>query len=115
MSTDTTVPVFPSYHVSVVSNEKGQPACSPETLTVSGQNVMIAFAIQLEGYEFPETGAISFSGATEQFPGSWRLSDTQLALVDYNGVQGSDEYTLYVRNKQTGVIVPIDPIIINEP
>ncbi len=112
--TTSYVPVFNSYHVSVVANAQGVPICNPATLAVSGSNVMISFDLELAGYDFPDTEVISFSGPTDQFPASWRLSPTQFILVDYNGVQGSDVYTLNIRNTATGEIFPIDPIIVNE-
>ena len=112
--TTTTVPMFPAYHVQVIPNAQGTPVCEPASLSVSGENVMISFDLTVAGYEFPDTDAIVFKGTTDQFPGSWRLSASQLTLVDYDGVQGSDTYILNIRNTATGEIFPIDPIIVNE-
>src|SRR5574343_1258963 len=84
-----TVPTYASYNVHVKQNSLGALACFPSTLAVSGPNVLINFYIQVEGYSFPSTGAVSFEGTTTQFPGSWVVNSAHLALVDFDGVQGS--------------------------
>lgn len=109
-----TVPTYASYNVHVKQNSLGALACFPSTLAVSGPNVLINFYIQVEGYSFPSAGAVSFEGTTTQFPGSWVVNSAHLALVDFDGVQGSDVYTLTVIDDATGQPVPIDPIIVNQ-
>lgn len=112
--TTTVVPTFASFNVDVALDSSGKLACVPATLAVSGPNVLINFSLQAAGYSFPDSGAICFESSTSQFPAAWKISAVQMTLVDFDGVQGSDVYTLNVVDNASGQLVPIDPIIVNQ-
>jgi len=102
-------------HVVVNVDAAGNISCVPAELNVSGADVLITFALDGNGWVFPDTGAVVVTNGGSQFPiPSWTLNRKQAALLDCDSSPGSFSYTVTVQHQTSGHKRSIDPTIKNE-
>ena len=106
-------------HVLVKVDAQGTIRCEPPAVVVTGQDVLICFALQGEHWVFPRCDAVLVTDGGAQFPyPSWTLHAKQAALLDCNSTNNSGshsyDYTVTVENCHTGERRSLDPKIVNE-
>ena len=108
-STDPTV-----FTVQVSVNTLGKPVCTPNPVLVTAANALLVFKLDVDGYEFPASGAVVVSSPGDDFPyPCWQINKHTAALFDAADDQISYDYTVTVVNSTTGERHSVDPAIDN--
>ncbi len=102
-------------HVKVTVDSSGTPACKPDPVKAKGRRAIIRFHLDAEGYEFPDSDAVVIESGHSQFPHPSRTeSPTLVTLLDLNTDRGTHKYTVTVKEKSSGKLIPLDPSIQND-
>lgn len=88
--------------------------CTPEMVTVRDPNTLVQFQIVNQGYSFDPEAPIVFDDPGTNFPNTWLLTDTHVAVRDRLTSSGDFSFTINLIETGTGKRVSIDPAIRNE-
>ena len=102
----------------VTVDAAGNVVCTPNPLPANGKNVELKFALQADGYVFPEADALVVSNPGTEFPQPSRTlppHGTTALLFDRNSEAGTFRYTVTVQRIATGEFFRHDPMISNGP
>lgn len=105
--------------VTVNTPECGEPSLvfNPDPVQLTPEsNALIVFYLLSPGYYFPTDGSalvINSPDASAEFPISWYINASTLALGDYNSNTASYKYTMTVVSTMNGDRITTDPGINN--
>ena len=106
-----------THSVTVTVDAGGTIACTPDPVPVRGPSALLKFALQADGYVFPQDGAVVVNDSSPQFPQPSHTlppNDTTATLLDLNTQAGSFKYTVTVKQVASGQLLQLDPTIQND-